>query len=215
MCMPHWGVILANPLTRSSSLCSLMTHDHIATVFYAAAKGLSSDGNWADVSADLRWTAITGITMSPAIDVIITCTICTQLYYSKTDMPQTSSMVHLLTMYTVTTGLIPTLVCFGDMIGYFAAPNTLAYEVCQVLISRAYVNTLMATLNSRRVVRGRRDPSSLVMPSIPGMSFRRPDTFELPSTTVASIADDTDMQALDDVTLGSENPSKYSLSAVA
>lgn len=81
-------------------------------------------------------------------------------------------MVHLLTMYTVTTGLIPTqvgrsillpnepdryfirLVCFGDMIGvhgdrpmpvgtetntgpqYFAAPNTLAYEVCQVLISR-------------------------------------------------------------------------------
>ncbi|EPS96771.1 hypothetical protein FOMPIDRAFT_90843 [Fomitopsis schrenkii] len=204
--LTDWGA----PIALFIVVASLLPY---ATVFYAAAKGLSSDGSWADVSADLRWTAITGITVSSGIDVIITVTICIQLYCSKSGISQSNRMVHLLTMYTVTTGLIPTLVCFGDMIGYFAAPHTLAYEVCQGLL--AYVNTLMATLNSRRAVRGRGELSSLVTESIPGIAFRRPHiASELPSTTVASTADDVDAPVLNDVKLDRGNISEFSWGAV-
>ncbi|KAH9927672.1 uncharacterized protein B0H18DRAFT_1003213 [Fomitopsis serialis] len=158
-------------------------------VFIAAREALGSDRMWSEVSANLHWISIASVTSTSVIDLVITCAICVQLYYSKTGLPQTNRMLYVITLYTITSGLVPTIVCFGDLIAYVAAPDTLAFEVFQVIISRAYVNTLMATLNSRNAIRGRGAASELAAVSVPSVAFRRNTSSGNRSATLSMTGD--------------------------
>ncbi|OSX60742.1 hypothetical protein POSPLADRAFT_1040704 [Postia placenta MAD-698-R-SB12] len=63
-------------------------------------------------------------------------------------------MLHLLTIYTIHTGLIPTIISILDLILYKASPSTLTFELFNIVVSKAYANTFLATLNSRQSIRG-------------------------------------------------------------
>lgn len=119
--------------------------------------------------------------ISAVVDVFITCIICFQLLKSRTGFLRTNRLINLLTTYTITTGLIPTyarpsslfykasypfvimhkltsysLICLGTLIAYYTKNNrTLAVEVFELVVSKAYANTLLANLNSRELLRNR------------------------------------------------------------
>jgi len=96
-------------------------------------------------------------------------------------------MIDLLTMYTITTGLLPTLTCIGSLVAYLAGePHSLVDEAFDALISKVYVNTLLATLNSRESVSRKAANTPYGTQALPSMEFRPPHD---PSTTFEMTSD--------------------------
>ncbi|KZT04339.1 uncharacterized protein LAESUDRAFT_728165 [Laetiporus sulphureus 93-53] len=126
----------------------------LALAFVASLKSvIGGERLWTSITG-LRWVATTADTTTAALDLIIACTICWQLYKSRTGFIQTDKIIQRLTVYTINTGLLPTIVSIGGLIAYLVAPDTLAFEVFNIIVSKAYTNTLLATLNSRQSVKG-------------------------------------------------------------
>ncbi|KAL6299967.1 hypothetical protein BKA93DRAFT_552930 [Sparassis latifolia] len=120
---------------------------------------------WTD-DRDLRWMSITADVVTVALDLGISATICVLLYKSRTGFGKTDKIITFLTIYTINSGLLPTMVSMGGMIAYLVSPSTLIFEAFIVTISKAYSNTFLATLNSRQSIMGRAmDDSSLAATS--------------------------------------------------
>lgn len=112
--------------------------------------------SWTSSDTENAWMIMSTNIISAVVDVFITCIICFQLLKSRTGFLRTNRLINLLTTYTITTGLIPTLICLGTLIAYYTKNNrTLAVEVFELVVSKAYANTLLANLNSRELLRNR------------------------------------------------------------
>lgn len=108
---------------------------------------------WSDL-VTLGWAATAGDVTTSVLDLVVAGTICYQLYRGRTGFSHTDRMLHLLTIYTIHTGLIPTIISVLDLITYKASPSTLTFELFNIVVSKAYANTFLATLNSRQSIRG-------------------------------------------------------------
>lgn len=95
-------------------------------------------------------------------DVIIALLMC---YYlrkqnSNSTFARTHSIISLLIKYTVTTGLATSALAVACLITFFAVPESFVFIAMHLSLGRMYTNALLATLNSRRVLRGIYDPTS-------------------------------------------------------
>ncbi|KAL0566945.1 hypothetical protein V5O48_015049, partial [Marasmius crinis-equi] len=105
----------------------------------------------------LRWMIITATSSSSALDLFIALIICYQLYQERSKVNSTRGLVNTISLYMISSGMITTLFNMGALISYLAS-NTEIDQIFNSLIPRAYVNTLMATLNMREVIRSRNAP---------------------------------------------------------
>ncbi|KIJ58906.1 hypothetical protein HYDPIDRAFT_33704 [Hydnomerulius pinastri MD-312] len=104
----------------------------------------------------VQWLAIAGDVSTSVIDLIIAASITYLLYRSRNGFASTERMLNTITLYILTSGLITTTLTTSVMISYLAAPTKLYFQMLNMSVSKAYTNTLLATLNSRRSIR---DPS--------------------------------------------------------
>ncbi|KAJ6483095.1 hypothetical protein C8R45DRAFT_1000562 [Mycena sanguinolenta] len=94
-------------------------------------------------------------TLSSAADILITLTLCYTLYKSQTKSLRNETFLNRVVLVTINTGLLTTLCAVAALISIACSPNTLIYVAFYFCIGRLYSNALLATLNSRSVVRGR------------------------------------------------------------
>ncbi|GBE86499.1 hypothetical protein SCP_0903780 [Sparassis crispa] len=108
----------------------------------------SSNANW----VPRAWVPTTILSLTTALDLVITFTMCLELYKSRTGFKRSDKMITLLTAYTISSGMLPALMSIGSLVSELVAPQTLATEAFNAVISKAYINGLLATLNSRQSV---------------------------------------------------------------
>jgi len=89
------------------------------------------------------------------IDVFITAMMCWALYRKKTGFKRTDSMIMTLMAYTVNSGFLVTALGTGMTISFSVAPSSLIWVAFSFVMSKCYINSLLAMLNSRDYVRNR------------------------------------------------------------
>jgi len=88
-----------------------------------------------------------------ASDVIIALLLCYYLRRNGSGFEKTNSIIAHLIRYTVTTGLATSMLAVACLIAYFVRPNTFIFIAMHFSLGRMYTNALLATLNSRRILR--------------------------------------------------------------
>ncbi|KAH9942020.1 hypothetical protein B0H21DRAFT_539967 [Amylocystis lapponica] len=86
-------------------------------------------------------------------DILLTGLLCWSLRRSRTGTPRTDSALKLLILYSINTGLFPSLIASAGMIAYFASPDTYIYIPFYIQISTLYLISLIASYNHRASVR--------------------------------------------------------------
>lgn len=141
---------------------------------------------------DFKALADAGNIMTSVLDILIAGTICVQLHQGRSGLAKSDAMIQLIILYTITTGLLPTLVSLGDLIAYSIDPDNMAFFIFNILVSKAYANTLLATLNSRGSIRSR-GAETEISAKFSSMRFRaggdEPSATSNSSTELDSITD--------------------------
>ncbi|KAJ7662594.1 hypothetical protein DFH06DRAFT_355701 [Mycena polygramma] len=96
-----------------------------------------------------------------AADIMIAVILVWYLQRELTVFDRINSLVARLIQYTIATGLITSLLALGCLIAYVASPHSLIFLAMHFSLGRMYTNALLATLNSRKVLRAQLSPANL------------------------------------------------------
>ncbi|RXW17156.1 hypothetical protein EST38_g8698 [Candolleomyces aberdarensis] len=107
--------------------------------------------------ANLEALSITVNALAAAGDVLIAATLCTILHRSRTGFHRSDTMINKLILFSVNTGFLTSLCAVGSLITIVVAGHTFLYIAFFFCIGRLYTNSLLATLNARKMIRGSAD----------------------------------------------------------
>ncbi|KAJ7143735.1 hypothetical protein C8R44DRAFT_139457 [Mycena epipterygia] len=95
-------------------------------------------------------------------DLSVAFALCYLLRQSRTGFQRTDSLIRMLMMYTINTGLIVALDATAGMFAYVFMPHNFIFLGFYLLLSKLYLNSYLATLNARKRLRGQFDePKSI------------------------------------------------------
>ncbi|KAJ7302289.1 hypothetical protein DFH08DRAFT_75643 [Mycena albidolilacea] len=113
------------------------------------------------LSHEFSAEVISVFAVGAAVDLAIAAILCWYLARELTIFDRMNNLVARLIQYTVATGLITSLLALGCLIAYVAAPDGLIFMAMHFSLGRMYTNALLATLNSRKVLRKQLAPPTL------------------------------------------------------
>jgi len=116
--------------------------------FATRAFVLVTFGNFAKISYFMYSTFGSAI----AADILIAGSLCKSLSRSRTGFKKTDTVVNLLIMYTINTSLLTTVCYSACFITYAIWPNKFIYVGIYFSLPKLYLNSLLATLNSREAL---------------------------------------------------------------
>ncbi|KAI0771406.1 hypothetical protein BC629DRAFT_1641490, partial [Irpex lacteus] len=88
-------------------------------------------------------------------DCFTAAALCWFLRSLRTGYKKDDSLVNQLTLYAINTGVLTSVVSLATMILYNLMPGNFIFMGCYFVLSKLYANSFLATLNTRRVSRGR------------------------------------------------------------
>ncbi|KAJ7474697.1 hypothetical protein FB451DRAFT_274509 [Mycena latifolia] len=95
-------------------------------------------------------------------DLSVALALCYLLRGSRTGFQRTDSLIRVLMMYTVNTGLIVALDATAGMFAYVFMPHNFIFLGFYLLLSKLYLNSYLAILNAREGLREKLDdPKSI------------------------------------------------------
>ncbi|KAF8843184.1 hypothetical protein BDN67DRAFT_924969 [Paxillus ammoniavirescens] len=103
-----------------------------------------------------------------ASDVLIAALLCMMLQKSRTGFRRSDTMINKLILFTVNTGLLTSICAVASLVSISLWPNTFIYIGFYFCLGRLYCNSLLATLNARKGLRGdsRNDEMSLSLQGV-------------------------------------------------
>ncbi|KAE9393127.1 hypothetical protein BT96DRAFT_924238 [Gymnopus androsaceus JB14] len=99
-------------------------------------------------------------------DSILAGFLCVLLWNSRSGIRRTNSVISTLILYTVTTGLLTSVVAIATLVMMLTMKETFAYAGAFFMLSKLYFSSLLATLNRREKIRTQMNGTS-GMVSIP------------------------------------------------
>jgi len=90
-------------------------------------------------------------------DLAITLSMAYFLYTSRTGFRQTDNMVQTLLVYTISTGLFPTILVVAIILCRLFSKTTEVYIALHFLLSALYESSMMFILNNRREIRAKHE----------------------------------------------------------
>jgi len=90
--------------------------------------------------------------LGAAADLFIAGMLCSLLNVSRTGFRRSDAIINRLILFTVNTGLLTSLCALASLISILAAPNTYIYIAFFFCLGRLYTNSLLASLNARKVL---------------------------------------------------------------
>ncbi|KAI0763282.1 hypothetical protein BD413DRAFT_210368 [Trametes elegans] len=127
------GVLLAAEL----ALCIIATVDSYTSVTFYRFEHYS-------------WVMWSILSVAVAADVVATTALTYYLRQSRTGFTRTDSIVDILMVYTVNTGLSTSIATIAALVCAIVMKNNLVYSAILVVGTKMYANSLLAVLNSRR-----------------------------------------------------------------
>lgn len=104
--------------------------------------------------ANLEALSVTVNALAAAGDVLIAASLCTILHKSRTGFRKSDTMINKLIMFAVNTGFLTSICACASLISITVAGHTFIYIAFFFCIGRLYTNSLLATLNARKHIRG-------------------------------------------------------------
>ncbi|EIW52927.1 uncharacterized protein TRAVEDRAFT_75155 [Trametes versicolor FP-101664 SS1] len=98
------------------------------------------------------WMNSAGVGMAVLADTLLTAALIFSLHSSRTGVRRTDSIIDLLIMYAINTGLVTGIMNLLSLIFALAMPNNLIYAGIVIVATKLYANSMMAVLNSRRAL---------------------------------------------------------------
>ncbi|KAL5530986.1 hypothetical protein ACEPAG_3862 [Sanghuangporus baumii] len=102
----------------------------------------------------ISWLMFTGLGSGLTADLWIAICVCYFLFKDKTGFQRTDTMLRKLTVYIIGSGLLTSFATVACFISYATMPNNGVYVAIYSCISKLYFNALLATLNTRKRLRG-------------------------------------------------------------
>jgi len=118
-------------------------------MYYAARQIVV--GLFSDFGA-LTWITCTALSSGTLADVLIASSMCWYLHRKRTGFARTDSIIMTLMLYSINSGLLTSILRIVTIISFAVLPASL---ICMAVFStlvKCYVNSLLATLNSRDYV---------------------------------------------------------------
>jgi len=103
----------------------------------------------------LRTIGTTSLAVGAATDIFTAFSLCYFLRKLRTGQKQSDSLVTSLMIYAVGTGGVTSLISITCLILFNTMPSNLIFVAVYFVLSKFYAMSFMATLNTRRAVRGR------------------------------------------------------------
>ncbi|KAJ3513803.1 hypothetical protein NLJ89_g2747 [Agrocybe chaxingu] len=140
--------------------------------------------------------------LAAAGDVLIAGILCTLLHLSRTGFHRSDTMINKLILFAVNTGVLTSLCAIASLISIVVVGDTFLYIAFFFCIGRLYTNSLLATLNARKMIRGSADGvhstsenltlSLREFPKTGTMGSRRPANISIKIDTTKEFATDRD-----------------------
>ncbi|EMD39404.1 hypothetical protein CERSUDRAFT_104585 [Gelatoporia subvermispora B] len=103
--------------------------------------------------AEVAWVANVGISCAMAGDFLITAAMCYYLSNARSGMLRTDKLINALVLYTVNTGLLTSINAICCIVLTTVFPKSFWLSIPFCLVSKCYVNSVLATLNARERLR--------------------------------------------------------------
>ncbi|KAF8829499.1 hypothetical protein HHX47_DHR3000974 [Lentinula edodes] len=138
--------------------------------------------------------------MTTMCEVVATTALAWSLHSSRTGVPRTDNILHKLHNYTITRGVLLTVVQILSLVFYVAQPTKLTWIAFHMCLSKLYFITMAAMLNTRSSLRRTLDRTitdsevgRIIQQS--GHDFARGTSFVLASNPDASALNDSNSLA--------------------
>jgi len=108
------------------------------------------------------WVFTLGLSLSSAVDIIITAWLCYFLRAIRRSAASTT-MIHVvdtLTLYTLENGSLTCVATTASLICWLTMPRNLVFLGLHFVIGKLYANSLLASLNTRKELREMRSYAS-------------------------------------------------------
>ncbi|KAH0831946.1 hypothetical protein J3R83DRAFT_12832 [Lanmaoa asiatica] len=92
--------------------------------------------------------------LAAAGDVLITVFLCFTLQISRTGFQKSDTLITKLILFSINTGFLTSLCALASLVCISVWPHMWIYIAFYFCIGRLYCNTLLATLNARKGLRG-------------------------------------------------------------
>jgi len=106
----------------------------------------------------LTWATITGLGGAAVADLAIAGTLVYYLNKSRTGFKRTDSIINTLMIYSINTGLVTSICALLNVIFAIITPTEQIYTAFFWCLAKLYVNSFLATLNSRQSSSGTLSP---------------------------------------------------------
>ncbi|KAJ3966267.1 hypothetical protein EV361DRAFT_1037028 [Lentinula raphanica] len=108
---------------------------------------------WEDLT-QLKSLSMTVNVLGAVADVLIAAGLFYFLHRSRTGFKKSDTMISKLIMFTVSTGLLTSICAVASLLSILIWGKTLIYVAFYFSLGRLYSNSLLATLNARKSIRG-------------------------------------------------------------
>ncbi|KAF4576770.1 hypothetical protein EYR36_000633 [Pleurotus pulmonarius] len=115
------------------------------------------------------WSFTLGLALSSTLDILITGSLCYYLSNSRNPSSSLNLVIDVLILYAFENGALTTAATIVSMICWLIMPHNLIFMGLHFIISKFYANSLLATLNTRKRLRGttgRTDSNSHAIPVV-------------------------------------------------
>ncbi|KAH9060493.1 hypothetical protein EDB87DRAFT_611527 [Lactarius vividus] len=103
----------------------------------------------------LAWMSYVGLSAVTVGDTVVATSMCWSLYHKKTGFAKSDSVIMTLMAYSINSGLLTGLLSLATTISIVVSPTSLIWLAFFWAMTKCYVNSLLAMLNSRDYIRGR------------------------------------------------------------
>ncbi|KAG7093745.1 hypothetical protein E1B28_007396 [Marasmius oreades] len=104
---------------------------------------------------NLRVLGTVALGLGVLTDIMIAIALCYYLNKLRTGYKQSDSLVNSLVRYAINTGAFTSAVSVTTLILYNLMPTNLVFIATYFVLSKLYAISFMATLNTRRIIRGK------------------------------------------------------------
>ncbi|KAI0326124.1 hypothetical protein GY45DRAFT_1374223 [Cubamyces sp. BRFM 1775] len=101
------------------------------------------------------WLISAGFGAALLIDVLLSGALVITLHGSRTGFERTDSLIDVLIIYNINTGLLTGVFSVLSLVFAVVAPDNLIYSAFNLIATKCYANSLLAVLNSRGTLKDR------------------------------------------------------------
>ncbi|KAH9019292.1 hypothetical protein EDB84DRAFT_623159 [Lactarius hengduanensis] len=106
------------------------------------------------------WMSYVGLSAVTVGDIVVAASMCWSLYRRRTGFAKTDSVIVTLMAYSINSGLLTGLLSLASTISIVVSPTSLIWLAFFWAMSKCYVNSLLAMLNSRDYLLSRRQSTT-------------------------------------------------------